>query len=131
VIQLTESKLLQFASQGQINHMVLADMTKLDDLIQEVIEFSNLIGYSENPADPDLQNACRLFSTYLDTQLKQIRRAMIGTPAAIHSRWTASELSQLSELIDRPKHSTELCIQWIRDLFQHCIALQRGRQVAA
>ena len=106
-------------------------MTKLDDLIEEVIEFSNLIGYSENPADPDLQNACRLFSSYLDAELKVIRRNMIGTPSAIHSRWTASELSQLGELIDRPKHSTELCIEWIRDLFQHCITLQRGRLVAA
>lgn len=106
-------------------------MAQLDDLIQEVIDFSNLIASNENPADPDLQNACHLFSDYLGSQLKLIRRNMIGTPSALHFRWTANELSQLSELIDRPKHSTRSCSEWISALFQHCIALQRGRLAAA
>lgn len=111
--------------------MVTAVMTQLDNLFQEVIEFSNLIAYSENPADPDLQHACRLFSEYLATQLKLIRRNMIGPASAMHSRWSATELRQLSELIERPNHSTASCIEWIRDLFQHCISLQRDHQVAA
>lgn len=106
-------------------------MAQLDDLIQEIIDFSNLIASHENPADPDLQNACRLFSDYLGVQLKLIRRNMIGTPTAQHFRWTASELSQLSELIERPKHSAQSCTDWIRTLFQYCIALQRGRLAAA
>lgn len=106
-------------------------MTQLDALIQEVIEFSDIIAYSENPADPDLQNACCLFSDYLAAQLKVIRRNMIGSPSALHSRWTANELSQLGELIDRPKNSTLYCLEWIRALVQHCISLQRRDLAAA
>ncbi len=107
-------------------------MAQLDDLIQEVIDFSNLIASNENPADPDLQNACHLFSDYLGSQLKLIRRNMIDTPSALHFRWTANELSQLSELIDRPNHSSRSCSEWISALFQHCITLQqRGRLAAA
>lgn len=106
-------------------------MAQLDDLIQEIIDFSNLIASNENPADPDLQNACRLFSDYLGVQLKQVRRNMIGTPSTQHFRWTASELSQLSELIELPKYSAQSCTDWIRKLFQHCITLQRGRLAAA
>jgi hypothetical protein len=106
-------------------------MAQLDDLIQEIIDFSNLIASNENPADPDLQNACRLFSDYLGAQLKLIRRNMIGTASAQHSRWTASELSQLGELIEGPKQNAQSCTQWIRNLFQYCLTLQRGRLAAA
>jgi hypothetical protein len=106
-------------------------MTQLDDLLQEIIQFSNLIAGNENPADPDLQHACRLFSDYLAAQLKVIRRSMIGTPSAQHSRWTARELSQLNELIKRPDHTTRSCTDWIRTLFQYCITLQHNRLEAA
>ena len=106
-------------------------MAQLNDLFQEVIDFSNTIAGNENPADPDFQHACRLFSDYLATQLKQIRRNMIGTPSDQHSRWTASELSQLNELIKRPDFTTRSCTDWVRELFQYCITLQHGKQEAA
>lgn len=106
-------------------------MKQLDDLILEVIEFSNTIACSENPADPDLQHACHLFSNYLTAQLKLIRRNMIGPASAMHSRWTGSELRQLSELMDRPNQSTSSCIDWIRDLFQYCVSLQHHTSAAA
>jgi hypothetical protein len=105
-------------------------MTQLDTLIQEVIDFSDVIACNENPADPDLQNACRLFSEYLDFQLKQARRDFIGTPAKRHNRWHANELRLLSDLIQRPTHSPTCCITWIRTLMQYCITLQRGKLAA-
>ena len=106
-------------------------MAQIDDLIQEIIDFSNLISSNENPADPDLQNACRLFRGYLGAQLKLIRRNMIGTPAAQHFRWTATELSQLSELIERPQQTATSWAEWIRSLYQYCLTLQRGSLAAA
>lgn len=105
-------------------------MTQLNSLIQEVIEFSDLIASHENPADPDLQNACALFSNYLDNQLKEIRRSMIGNPTALSTRWNPHELRQLSDLIKRPTHSPRSCVEWIRTLFQYCISLQRGSMAA-
>ena len=105
-------------------------MAQLDALIQEIIDFSDVITCNENPADPDLQNACRLFSDYLNAQLKQARRNMIGTPSALHTRWNAHDLHQLSELIHRPNQTTRSCIEWIRTLLQYCISLQRGKLAA-
>lgn len=104
-------------------------MTQLDNLLQEVIEFSNLIAYSENPADPDLQNACRLFSDYLAAELKTSRRNLIGTAQA--TRWSARELNKLEKLVASPKPNTQSSIEWIRALFQYCIGLQQNRVVAA
>ncbi|MDQ1363933.1 MAG: hypothetical protein QG652_1795 [Pseudomonadota bacterium] len=103
-------------------------MAQLDKLIHEVIEFSNLVAYSENPGNPDLLNACHLFSDYLSTQLKLIRRGMIGPASAAHSRWTAAELNQLGQLAIFP--SDETCQEWICNLFQHCITLQRDKLAA-
>ena len=105
-------------------------MAHLDTLIQEIIEFSDVIACNENPADPDLQNACRLFSDYLGIRLKQARREMIGFPAPHHSRWTSHDLQHLSELIHRPNQSTMSCISWIRGLMHYCITLQRGKLAA-
>lgn len=106
-------------------------MTKLDDLIQEIIEFSNIVSYSENPADRDLHNACCLFSDYLASQLQVVRQAMIGPASSQSTRWTAQELNQLRELITRPQPAAQDCAEWIRALFEHCTLLQHDTRVAA
>lgn len=93
-------------------------MRKIDTLLQEIIDFGELIAYAENPASPDFQHACDLFSRYLNNQFKLIK---INTDDFSCS---AEELKQLQQLLIAPQHNSRSCINWIRNLFQHCARLQ-------
>jgi len=106
-------------------------MTHLDALIQEIIDFSNLIAYNENPADRDLHNACCLFGDYLSGQLQAVRQGMIGPASNQSMRWSAQELNALRDLIQRPKLTPADAVEWIRALFQHSLTLQRDTRIAA
>jgi len=100
-------------------------MRKIDTLLQEIIDFGDLIAYAENPASPDFQQACRLFSQYLNQQFKLIK---INTQDFI---CTADDLAHLQKLLTPPQNNSRSCINWIRSLFQHCTQLQTSQQVAA
>lgn len=100
-------------------------MRKIDTLLQEIIDFGELIAYAENPASPDFQHACDLFSQYLNNQFKLIK---INTE---DFSCTADELAHLQTLLISPQHNSHSCINWIRNLFQHCAQLQMSQQVAA
>jgi len=100
-------------------------MRKIDTLLQEIIDFGELIAYAENPASPDFQHACSLFSQYLKHQFKLVK---INTQ---DFSCTADELTQLQKLLTAPQHNSHSCIDWIRNLFQHCAQLQSAQLVAA
>lgn len=106
-------------------------MKELNELIQEIVDFGNVIAYTDNPADPDFQNACDLFSQYLDHRFKELKNKLheVGTDREIN--WTAKELAKLGDLITPPRRSAGPYIQWTRNLFQHCEKLQRNKLATA
>ncbi len=100
-------------------------MKNIDELLQEIIDFGELIAYTENPANPDFQHACSLFSEYLSHQFGMVE---------INARnlaWDGDELRELQQLLVAPQNNSHSCINWIRNLFQHCTRLQQAQSVAA
>ena len=106
-------------------------MKELNALIQEIVDFGNVIAYADNPADPNFQNACDLFSQYIDWRFAELKSKLNveGLPSSTH--WTANDLESLDRLMSSPKRSAEACINWTRDLFRYCVELQRSKLIAA
>lgn len=100
-------------------------MKKFDDLLQEIIDFGELVAYTENPANPDFQHACSLFSQYLSRQFCMVE---IDTSNIV---WGEAELRELQQLLASPQNNSRSCINWIRNLFQYCSRLKRAQLVAA
>ena len=106
-------------------------MKELNILIQEIIDFGDVIAYTDNPADSDFQNACYLFSCYLEDCLKEIQYKLRGIDSDQKITWASREITKLNNLTALPRNSTAPYIQWTRDLFQYCEGLQHSKQAIA
>ncbi len=106
-------------------------MKELNKLIQEIIDFGDVIAYTDNPADTDFQNACYLFSCYLEECLKDIQHKIHTVDSDQETTWAASEITKLNNLTTLTRNSTAPYIQWTRNLFQHCEELQNNKLAIA
>lgn len=107
-------------------------MKELNALVQEIVDFGDVISYAENPADPNFQNACNLFSQYLDWRFTELKAQLDNSDEGNDSsEWSSSDLEDLNRLISAPKRSADAYIGWTRDLFQYCVTLQRNKLIAA
>jgi hypothetical protein len=106
-------------------------MKELNALIQEIVDFGDVISYSENPADPNFQNACDLFSQYLDWRFRELKERLDAEGLPSNSQWNSRDLETLNHLMLAPKSTAEACIAWTRDLLRHCVELQRNKPIAA
>jgi len=104
---------------------------ELNNLTQEIIAFSDVIAFIDNPADADFQNACQLFSSYLKNQFSDIKSKSHVAACKEDIEWTENEIARLSDLISLPDSSTTPYIQWTRSLFQHCEELQQHKAAMA
>ena len=106
-------------------------MKELNKLIQEIIDFGDVIAYTDNPADSDFQNACYLFSCYLEDRLKDIQQKLHAVGSGQEITWATREITKLNDLITLPRNSTAPYIQWARNLFQHCEEFQHSKLAIA
>ncbi len=106
-------------------------MKELNALIQEIVDFGDVVSYAENPADPNFQNACDLFSQYLDWRFRELKEHLDTEGLPNNSQWNIGDLESLNRLMLIPKQNTEACIAWTRELLQHCMELQRNKPIAA
>jgi len=104
---------------------------ELNNLIQEIITFSDVIAFIDNPADPDFQNACQLFSSYLKNQFYDIKSKSHVASCKENIKWVENEIAKFSDLISLPDNSTTPYIQWTHNLFQHCEELQLHKEAIA
>ena len=104
---------------------------ELNNLIQEIVNFGDVITFIDNPADSDFQNACQLFSGYLENRFSDIKSKPHLSTCEADIKWTENEMAKLSGLISLPVNSSTPYIQWTRDLFQHCEELQRHKIAVA
>jgi hypothetical protein len=100
---------------------------ELNALIQEIITFSDVIAFIDDPAGSDFQNACQLFSGYLENRFSDIKSKSHISSCEEDIKWTENEIAKLSDLITLPDDSATPYIQWTRNLFQHCEELQSNK----
>lgn len=106
-------------------------MKELHALVQEIVEFGDVISYAEDVTDPNFQNACQLFSQYLDWRFEEVKQQVDTQDLASKGALNTSDLESLDRLMSAPRRSAEACIYWTRDLFQYCTELQRSKLIAA
>lgn len=106
-------------------------MKELNKLIREIIDFSDVIAYNDNPANSDFQNACYLFSCYLDTQIKEIKQQLRAVNSDQEITTIINEINKLDNLISLPRNTTAPYIEWTRNLFQHCEVRQHHEPAVA
>ncbi len=104
---------------------------ELNNLIQEIITFGDVIAFTDNPADADFQNACQLFSHYLKHRFSDIKSKSHVAACEEDIKWTENEITKLGNLISLPDSSTAPYIQWTRHLFEYCEELQHHKAVVA
>ena len=105
-------------------------MNKLNDLVQEIIDFGDVIAFAENPADRDFQNACRLFSDYLDWKFKEIKNQLEMEGSEQQAQWIAGEMEKLGQLISPTNRSTTSYVQWASELLMRCVEFRKNSRVA-
>ncbi|HEY9050841.1 MAG TPA: hypothetical protein VIQ03_04810 [Gammaproteobacteria bacterium] len=105
-------------------------MNKLNDLVQEIIDFGDVIAFAENPADRDFQNACRLFSDYLDWKFKEIKNQLEMEGSEQQAKWIADEMEKLGQLISPANRSTTSYVQWASELLMRCVEFRKNSRVA-
>jgi len=106
-------------------------MKELNILIQEIVDFGDVIAYAEDPADPNFQHACDLFSQYLDWRFAELKQLLDNNGLPTSSQWTSNDLESLNRLFSAPRQTAEACIKWTRELFQYCAELKRNKPIAA
>lgn len=106
-------------------------MKELNTLIQEIVDFGDVIAYAEDPADPNFQHACDLFSQYLDWRFAELKERLDSDGLPSSSLWTNNELEHLYQFFASPRQTAEACINWTRELFQYCTELKRNKPIAA
>lgn len=104
---------------------------ELNDLVQEIVNFSNVMSFTDGTDDSDFQNACNLFGSYLQDRFTNIQTKPTPISSNHDLIWTVNEISQLSELISLVDYSNTPSTQWASNLFQHCEQLQRNKIAAA
>ena len=103
---------------------------ELDNLIQEVIDFGNVISYAEDPDDINFQNACNLFNDYLSWKLEELKETLKTHGSALEIQWVINELAKLGHLIEQPAQTPSTQTLWFKNLFQHCADIQQNRIAA-
>ena len=103
---------------------------ELDNLIQEIIDFGNVVSYAENPDDINFQNACHLFNDYLNWKLEELKETLKTQGSAMDIQWTVNELSKLVHLIENSKQTPSEQTHWFKKLLQHCTDMQQNKIVA-
>lgn len=106
-------------------------MKELNALIQEIVDFGDVIAYADDPSDPNFQHACDLFSQYLDWRFAELKTRLDSEGLPGNSHWTSTDLESLNRMISSPRQSAEACINWTRELFQYSLELQRNKAIAA
>lgn len=105
-------------------------MQKLDTLIQEIIDFGNVMSHAEDPADINYQNACNLFNDYLSWKFEELKEELKTQGSESEIQWTINELSKLCELIEQPEPSSAPQAHWFHNLLQHCTDIQANKIAA-
>ena len=103
---------------------------ELDNLIQEVIDFGNVVSYAEDPEDINFQQACNLFNDYLNWKLEELKEQLKTQGSAQEIQWTINELTKLVDLIDQPEQTSATQTHWFKNLFQHCANIQQNKIAA-
>ena len=103
---------------------------ELDNLIQEVIDFGNVISYAEDPEDINFQHACNLFNDYLNWKLEELKDQLKTQGSAQEIQWTVNELAKLVHLIEQPEQIPSTQTHWFKNLFQHCADIQQNKIAA-
>lgn len=106
-------------------------MKELNALIQEIVDFGDVLSFTDNPADQNFQDACSLFNGYLDWRFSEVKQQLQVASATDRALWSSSEIDTLSQLITTPVNTTATHISWARDLLQYCVELQRNKPIAA
>jgi len=106
-------------------------MKELNELIQEIIDFKDVIAYTDNPADSDFQNACYLFSSYLEQRLNDLHHKLHSVNPDQKVNRINNELEKLKDLIFLPRNATDPYIKWARSLFLHCEEFQHHKAAVA
>ena len=101
---------------------------ELNSLIQEIVDFSNILAFTDNTGDSNFRNACQLFSGYLDNRFTELKTASQITDEI---DWAASEITKLSGLISLQQNASIPDTQWIQNLSQYCEELQQNKIAAA
>lgn len=110
----------------------MTEMKELNDLIQEIVDFGDVIAYSENPGDPNFQHACALFSSYLDIRYKELMETYAEAGDDVRTQiYSRAELTRLNDLITPPPKAAIPYIDWTRNLFKYCTKLQNSKSIAA
>ena len=106
-------------------------MKELNTLIQEIVDFGDVIAYAEDSTDPNFQHACDLFSQYMDWRFNELKAKLDSEGLPGNSHWTPGDLESLTRMISTPRQTAEACINWTRELFQFSVELQRNKAIAA
>lgn len=105
--------------------------TQLNELTREALGFSDVIRFTDNPADADFCNACRLFSDYLNHQLESLDRRLASNNASESTRSISNQLHKLSSLITPEQIDPDNTTPWTNKLDSYCRHLETLRQIAA
>jgi len=120
--------------------------TRLQELTKEIVNFGEVINYTENPVDSDFRNACDLFSQYLNHELQDINANIRFHDTRSDIKQTTSRLHELSDLISPGKISHGQIshgqtspdqanniekYQWSNKLTDFCNQLQSLKNIAA
>ncbi|MDH5764744.1 MAG: hypothetical protein OEZ38_01920 [Gammaproteobacteria bacterium] len=104
-------------------------MQKLDNLIQEIIEFGNTISYNTNLEDINVQNACNLFNNYLSWQFNELKEELKTQGSELEIKLVTNELNKLCSLIKHNELATEPQFNWFQNLLQYCTDTQQNKAV--
>ncbi len=106
-------------------------LDKLQELRQEILDFGQVINYTQNPSDADLRNACELFSQHLNYQLETINSNIHFKNIQPEMQQTTAQLHQLSELITPDVDDNNETHQWTNRLHTFCDQIETLKVIAA
>ena len=106
-------------------------MQELDKLIQEVIDFGNVLANADDPSDINFQNACNLFNDYLSWKLHELKEKLKTQGSAQEIQLAVNELSRLNHLLEPTEQASTTQSHWFKNLFQHCLDVQQNKIAAA
>jgi hypothetical protein len=104
---------------------------ELDKLIQEVIDFADIIAFADRPASADFQHACLLFNKYLQHRFAEITAQLQITNCDDDTEWAVKEINRLEKLSSLPANSTLPYIQWTQNLFQYSALYRQHKMTGA
>ncbi len=106
-------------------------MKELNQLIQEIIDFGDVIKYTDDHDDPNFKHACDLFMQYLDWRFDELNQKLQSEDQVCASCLNKKELDHLSRLITSPSRVTETRLAWAQNLFDFCVDLSEAHSIAA